>query len=104
MTSAKELKLEKLLAMTMPIRPFTPKPKKKLCRVRPRIEKTMQIETKESLLEKMIQKILRVWGMFFERARNISQNDERIENLSPKGGEYNLIPNPNPNDSADFRY
>ena len=34
----------------------------------------------------------------------ISQNDEGNENLSPRGGRYNLRPNPNPNYSEDFRY
>ena len=34
----------------------------------------------------------------------ISQNDDRIESLSPRGGKYNLRPNPNPNYSEDFRY
>ena len=34
----------------------------------------------------------------------ISQNDARKESLSPRGGKYNLRPNPNPNYSEDFRY
>ena len=34
----------------------------------------------------------------------ISQNDEGNENRSPRGGRYNLRPNPNPNYSEDFRY
>ena len=34
----------------------------------------------------------------------ISQNDARNESLSPRGGKYNLRPNPNPNYSEDFRY
>ena len=34
----------------------------------------------------------------------ISRNDDRNENLSPRGGKYNLRPNPNPNYSEDFRY
>ena len=34
----------------------------------------------------------------------ISENDARNESLSPKGGRYNLRPNPNPNYSEDFRY
>ena len=34
----------------------------------------------------------------------ISQDDVRNENLSPRGGRYNLRPNPNPNYSEDFRY
>ena len=34
----------------------------------------------------------------------ISQNDDRNKNLSPRGGRYNLRPNPNPNYSEDFRY
>ena len=34
----------------------------------------------------------------------ISENDDRNENLSPRGGRYNLRPNPNPNYSEDFRY
>ena len=34
----------------------------------------------------------------------ISENDARNENLSPRGGKYNLRPNPNPNYSEDFRY
>ena len=34
----------------------------------------------------------------------ISQDDARNENLSPRGGKYNLWPNPNPNYSEDFRY
>ena len=34
----------------------------------------------------------------------ISQNDDRYESLSPRGGKYNLRPNPNPNYSEDFRY
>ena len=33
-----------------------------------------------------------------------SENDARNENLSPKGGKYNLRPNLNPNYSGDFRY
>ena len=33
-----------------------------------------------------------------------SENDARNENLSPRGGRYNLRPNPNPNYSEDFRY
>ena len=34
----------------------------------------------------------------------ISQDDDRNENLSPRGGRYNLRPNPNPNYSEDFKY
>ena len=34
----------------------------------------------------------------------ISENDARNERLSPRGGKYNLRPNPNPNYSEDFRY
>ena len=34
----------------------------------------------------------------------ISENDARNESLSPRGGIYNLRPNPNPNYSGDFRY
>ena len=34
----------------------------------------------------------------------ISENDARNESLSPRGGKYNLRPNPNPNYSVDFRY
>ena len=34
----------------------------------------------------------------------ISGNDARNESLSPRGGKYNLRPNPNPNYSEDFRY
>ena len=34
----------------------------------------------------------------------ISQDDVRNENRSPRGGRYNLRPNPNPNYSEDFRY
>ena len=34
----------------------------------------------------------------------ISENDARNESLSPKGGKYNIRPNPNPNYSEDFRY
>ena len=34
----------------------------------------------------------------------ISENDVRNENLSPRGGKYNLRPNPNPNYSEDYRY
>ena len=34
----------------------------------------------------------------------ISQDDTRNESLSPRGGKYNLRPNPNPNYSEDFRY
>ena len=34
----------------------------------------------------------------------ISENDARNESLSPRGGKYNLWPNPNPNYSEDFRY
>ena len=34
----------------------------------------------------------------------ISENDTRKESLSPRGGKYNLRPNPNPNYSEDFRY
>ena len=34
----------------------------------------------------------------------ISQNDARNESLSPRGGKYNLRPNPNPNSSEDCRY
>ena len=34
----------------------------------------------------------------------ISENDDRNENLSPRGGRYNLRPNPNTNYSEDFRY
>ena len=34
----------------------------------------------------------------------ISGNDARKESLSPRGGKYNLRPNPNPNYSEDFRY
>ena len=34
----------------------------------------------------------------------ISENDTRNESLSPRGGIYNLRPNPNPNYSEDFRY
>ena len=34
----------------------------------------------------------------------ISENDNRNESLSPRGGKYNLRPNPNPNYSEDFRY
>ena len=34
----------------------------------------------------------------------ISQNEDRNENLSPRGGKYNLRPNPNLNYSEDFRY
>ena len=33
-----------------------------------------------------------------------SQSDEKIESLSPRGGKYNLRPNPNSNYSEDFRY
>ena len=34
----------------------------------------------------------------------ISEMDTRKESLSPRGGKYNLRPNPNPNYSEDFRY
>ena len=34
----------------------------------------------------------------------ISENDARNKNLSPRGGRYNLKPNPNPNFSEDVRY
>ena len=34
----------------------------------------------------------------------ISESDARNENLSPRGGKYNLRPNPNPNYSEDYRY
>ena len=34
----------------------------------------------------------------------ISEIDARNENLSPRGGRYNLRPNPNPKYSEDFRY
>ena len=34
----------------------------------------------------------------------ISENEARNESLSPRGGKYNLRPNPNPNYSEDFRY
>ena len=34
----------------------------------------------------------------------ISQKDTRNESLSPRGGKYNLRPNPDPNYSEDFRY
>ena len=34
----------------------------------------------------------------------ISENDARNENLSPRSGKYNLRPNPTPNYSEDFRY
>ena len=34
----------------------------------------------------------------------ISENDARNERLSPRGGKYNLRPNPNPNYSEDYRY
>ena len=34
----------------------------------------------------------------------ISENDARNESLSPRGGKYNLRPNPNPNYSEDYRY
>ena len=34
----------------------------------------------------------------------ISENDARNESLSPRGGKYNLRPNPNPNYSGDFGY
>ena len=34
----------------------------------------------------------------------ISENDARKESLSPRRGNYNLRPNPNPNYSEDFRY
>ena len=34
----------------------------------------------------------------------ISENDARNESRSPRGGKYNLRPNPNPNYSEDFRY
>ena len=34
----------------------------------------------------------------------ISENDARNESLSPRGGKFNLRPNPNPNYSEDYRY
>ena len=34
----------------------------------------------------------------------ISESDAGNESLSPRGGKYNLRPNPNPNYSEDFRY
>ena len=34
----------------------------------------------------------------------ISENDAGNESLCPRGGKYNLRPNPNPNYSEDFRY
>ena len=34
----------------------------------------------------------------------ISENGARNGSLSPRGGKYNLKPNPNPNYSEDFRY
>ena len=34
----------------------------------------------------------------------ISESNARNESLSPRGGKYNLRPNPNPNYSEDFRY
>ena len=34
----------------------------------------------------------------------ISKNDDRNESLSPRGGKYNLKPNPNANYSEDSRY
>ena len=33
-----------------------------------------------------------------------SENDTRNESLSPREGNYNLRPNPNPNYSEDYRY
>ena len=34
----------------------------------------------------------------------ISQDDDKNKNLSPRGGKYNLRTNPNPNYSKDFKY
>ena len=34
----------------------------------------------------------------------ILQDNDRKENLSPRGGRFNLRPNPNPNYSEDFRH
>ena len=34
----------------------------------------------------------------------IPHNDDKKESLRPRGGKYNLRPNPNPNYSEEFRY
>ena len=34
----------------------------------------------------------------------ISENERNEENSSPRGGKYNLRPNPNPNFSDEYRY
>ena len=81
------------------IRPFAPKINETFCRVCPNAGKTMQIDQKKILLNEIDAPDSSKWGIVPE----ISQSDDRNENLSPRGRRYNLRPNPNPNYSEDFR-
>ena len=98
MTSAKEmktLKLKRIKTLIGRVRPFTPKVKKNLCRIRPRAKKTMQILQKETLQLKRCTKLSKKEDDII--VPEISQNEDRNESLSPRVGKYNLMPNPNPN-------
>ena len=106
MTSAIQMKLVKLLEMKTligRIRSFTTKVKKNLCRVCPKDRKTKQFfQEKNSTNETDAQKSPKRGDDIIVPEK--SQNDEGNDNLSPRGGRYNLRPNPNRNYSEDLRY
>ena len=81
---------------------FFTKNKQNLCRICLIDRKTMQIFQEEIQLMKMMHESIQKRGDDII-VPQISQNDARNENLSPRGGRYNLRPNPNPNYSEDFK-
>ena len=104
MTSATQTNLLKRLekkTLIGRIRPLTTKNKKNLCRICLIDRKTIQIFQNETLLMETIKSPKRGDDIIVP---DISQDDDRNENLSPRCGIYNLRPNPNPNYSEDFRY
>ena len=75
---------------------------KNLCRICPKDEKAVQTLQDENLILKTMLMISQKRDDLI--VPEISQNEDRKENLSPRGGKYNLRPNPNPNYSKNFRY
>ena len=85
------------------IRPFTTKIQKNLCRISPKDKKNdANFSERNSANDSDAQKSPKRGDDII--VPEISQNDEGNENRSPRGGRYNLRPNPNPNYSEDFRY
>ena len=100
MTSATQFKLKKIKTLISQIRSFTTKIVNIFCQNRPKAQKMMQILRKKNENDP---KHSPKSGTDF-LVPETSQNEDRNENVSPRGGKYNLRPNPNPNYSEDFRH